>query len=809
MAWIGNFGRILPRIGRPFHSILWALVLVFATAMAHAQADLEEPFATWNATAERAQQILENDRVFPPVLENIRAELAAQRDAAFDLSQTQSVTARALQAQLDALGPPSADGVEEDEETAARRAELVEELSQAMAPTRAAREEFERSQLLVNEIDARLRATQAERLVQRLPSPVLPTSWTGIGGELLDRSEDFSGDLATALSRRLESGELQSSLPVALLLTVAGLGLILGATPWLVARTEAARDAQRIGLRRRVFAVGVVLAHFAVPLLGAALLLVAPMVLDLEVPRGQGIINALPTLVGYLVVAHLIGSWLFRVGVAGGRAFEMTDALAARGYRLTMHLGAFLAVEGFLIASETAYRFSSETRSALTFVVVLLGAIPLWRFGRLLLAQYPDSGDTGPGTRPGLESSSSLARDLRWLVARLMQVSAALAVLAALFGYINLARQALSPMVLTLAALGLAIHIRALLIKVLQDALGETTDDETEGAFLLPLLVTMTIVLVLIPILALVWGARVTDIAEVWRILTDGVELGDTRISLTVVFKLVVVFLIGLAVTRWIQRLLRGTLLPRTRMDTGAQSSIVTGLGYVGLTLTALIAVSSAGINLSSLAVVFGALSVGIGFGLQNIVSNFVSGIILLVERPVKEGDWIEVSGYSGIVKKIAVRSTRVETFDRFDVIVPNSDLIAGTVKNMTLSNNDGRVILPVGVAYGSDVELVREVLLQAVADDPRVMTDPAPTVLFIALGASSLDFELRFYLYDVGTILTISSDVMFRIYSGLREAGIEIPFPQRDVNLKGLERLSDAIEGLGQKGAGRARDVS
>ena len=164
------------------------------------------------------------------------------------------------------------------------------------------------------------------------------------------------------------------------------------------------------------------------------------------------------------------------------------------------------------------------------------------------------------------------------------------------------------------------------------------------------------------------------------------------------------------------------------------------------------------------------------------------------------------LSPYSGIVKKIAVRSTRIETFDRFDVIVPNTDLIAGAVKNMTLSNNDGRVVLPVGVAYGSDVEKVREILRAAVENDDRIMRNPEPTVLFVGMGDSSIDFELRFYLPDVGTTLGVKSDVLFRIYSSLNAAGIEIPFPQRDVNLKGLERLAEAVEALAKHDGAASR---
>ncbi|MEW9805142.1 mechanosensitive ion channel family protein [Mesorhizobium sp. ZMM04-5] len=299
------------------------------------------------------------------------------------------------------------------------------------------------------------------------------------------------------------------------------------------------------------------------------------------------------------------------------------------------------------------------------------------------------------------------------------------------------------------------------------------------------LAINLMILLIFLPLLLLMWGFQLGDI-EAWAYsLSAGFSIGAFRFSPGGILTGVVVFTIGYFVTRWFQGWLDGVVMARGRLDMGVRNSIRTVVGYAGLALATLIAISSAGIDLSSFALVAGGLSLGIGFGLQNVVSNFVSGLILLAERPFKAGDWIVAGNVSGTVKKISVRATEIETFQRQSVILPNSELINSAVGNWTHRNKLGRIEIPVGVAYGSDVKKVHAMLLELARSHPLVLKNPEPFVLFAAFGASSLDFEVRVFLGDVTNSVIVQNDLRFAIIEKFEAEGIEIPFPQSVISVK------------------------
>jgi small-conductance mechanosensitive channel len=273
----------------------------------------------------------------------------------------------------------------------------------------------------------------------------------------------------------------------------------------------------------------------------------------------------------------------------------------------------------------------------------------------------------------------------------------------------------------------------------------------------------------------------------VYRVLTEPYfHLGRLPITPGFLIK-VFVFLIALTFfSRLCQKFLQKEILTRTPWDRGQQYAVARVTGYLIFWFGLIVGLQSLGVDLSSLVVLGGALGVGAGFGLQPIVSNFVSGLVLLVERPVRLGDRVEVGNTLGDVVRIGGRSTWVRTNDNEVIIIPNSEFITGRVINWTANDPQVRFSIPVGVSYGSDPAKVRDLLLEVARGHPDVLPVPAPDVVFVGFGDSSLDFQLRvFTIKQVQTPGLLKSDLLFAIFRVFGEHGIEIPFPQRDLHLR------------------------
>jgi small-conductance mechanosensitive channel len=299
---------------------------------------------------------------------------------------------------------------------------------------------------------------------------------------------------------------------------------------------------------------------------------------------------------------------------------------------------------------------------------------------------------------------------------------------------------------------------------------------------------------VLIPAVLAAWGVFTGYPEALSGLLEPGFSIGTQRISVAMVLAAAGTLYGSLLAASIVSKLVFDDSFAGKNMERGVQLSSARLLQYFIILVGFLLALALVGIDWTNLTIMLGALGVGIGFGLQSIVNNFVSGLILLFEHPLREGDTIEIAGKERVhIKKIGLRSTRVQTFELADVIIPNADLITNAVTNWTLGNRQGRLSVPVGVAYGSDVGLVSETLLTCAKQNEKVVSSPAPQVLFMNLGESSLDFELRVWIKDADARVLVRSQLYYDILQKFRELNIEIPFPQRDLHVRSVDDSADA----------------
>ncbi len=779
--------------------LLWALIFgIMATLApvqpAFAQQDQinDELSEDWLRTATRAEEAIAAARASTPAFETLRADLVTWRSIFLQAQQANSRTIATVRRQLDALGPVPEDGVETDG-IAAERESLNQRLADLEAPVKSAEIAYGRADGLIRAIDTIIRDRQAEELLEFGPSPANPANWLPAVNVLRLTYEHIRGEFIAAWSNELQQEETKEALPLIILLTLAGSVLVIRGRRWSRQLMTYVLG-ENPGAGRWILGFIASLGSLVLPLIGVYFLVRAIYATELVGLRVDQILQSVLPATFIFLFARWLAMRVFPAIEARALPLSLSEGQRRLGRWFGAGLGLVAGIHYLLDQIATYGGWPENATNALLFPLLVLAALMLFEIARLLRAHCVNSVTED-------QEATYRTRLIRILVLALMVIAVLSPILAAI-GYFKLGQFVLFPTLMTLQLLAALLILQRVVVEVYVLITGNR---EGASESLTPVLIGFLLVLLALPVLALIWGARVTDLTEMWSQIIKGFDIGGLRLSPTVFFTLIVVFVIGLTATRLLQGTLRNTVLPKTRIDPGGQVAIVSGLGYVGIFLAAIVAITSAGIDLSSIAIVAGALSVGIGFGLQNIVSNFVSGIILLIERPIANGDWIEVGGVHGYVRKISVRSTIIETFDRSDVIVPNSDLVSGRVTNYTHGNTVGRVIVPVGVAYGTDTRKVEKILREVAEAHPMVLLSTPPTIVFRNFGASSLDFEIRAILRDVNWVLSAHSDMNHEIARRFAEEGIEVPFAQRDIWIRNPEAIAGApdtaMDALATKG--------
>lgn len=756
---------------------------LLAASVVCAQTD-QLDYIAWEQVATRAKAAIESGDVSTEALETLRSDLSSYRDQLLGLQNAGDPRLATLQSQLDALGIPSEDG-SEPEEIAQRRQELLAQISQLQAPLLRVVEAYNRADGLINAIDEIIRSRETERLLQRDPEPLDPRLWGPAITSLFVPFQEIASEVKTNLGNQVRRQALVDQLPAILALLAAAL-LLLFRAPRLIDRLGAwLRSKTRRGTG--VWSTLLSLLRLTLPTGGLLIVVLAANISNMLGTRGTQIIFVLPLMLFVVLVARWLAAETFSSD-DGINTIPLSQQRRTEARYYVNSLSLLLAVNALFAYLIEIGEWADETKAVLGFVIHLLCGLILFRLGQILRR-------TGPQVSPDAEAQGEpMPLSFPSRLARLagqgaMFVGVAGPLLSAI-GYFNIAFALIFPTIVTLGLFAFLLILQRLTRDLYHLFSGKPLD---ENQSLLPVVTGSLLTIAALPVLALIWGARVADLTELWARFQAGFSFGDTQISPTDFLTFAAVFAIGYILTRLLQGGLRGSVLPKTRLDKGGQTAIVSGTGYLGIFLSAIIAITAAGIDLTALAFVAGALSVGIGFGLQNIVQNFVSGIILLIERPISEGDWIEVNGQHGTVRDISVRSTRIETFDRTEVIVPNADLVSNSVTNYTRGNTLGRLVVEVGVAYGSDTRKVEDILYKIARNHEMVLMNPEPFVHFKGFGADSLDFDVRMILRDVTKILVVRTEVNHQINEAFKREGVEIPFAQRDIWLRNPEALPGA----------------
>ena len=774
---------------------------VNTTATAMPVAAAKQQLEAWVIDLNHATATLQREGLSIDNLDDLSTNLETLRIEALKLQEEITPSVEALKARVTQLQPAN-EGDVESEDVKRTRGALQAELAELNGVVKQIKVVTLRTEELAGAINNRKRAIFAERLFERNHSILHPDIWLTAIGDLPEVAHSFAllaSDWWGLINSKIGAVTVFVLIAIAATIFV----IIVFSHRTLLHKTKRDVEASDPPLFRKVSAALLILVvNFVLPLLGVGAFFAIIEALGASPDRIDNVGWTVIYTVLALSAAHGLTRALLAPDRPTWRMVPLTDTAAERLSRLVLTIAAVLSLNIFLdgmarnLLAPLSILHLVHGALAVVFHILILISVRVIMFGKT----DPADGD----------QAAPYGRSLfwRWIVPAAMIASIA-GLVATLVGYISFGWFMATQIVWVATVLGL-LHLLLIFVDEMlttgmrhanlfggpQPAAGQQTVTRSEqlgvilSGIVRLMLIAFAAILILTP-----WGVRSSKLFNSLEAAFFGIQIGDMRFSLSAVLIALAIFVAGIIATRSIQRWTETSLLPSTKLDIGLKTSIRTAIGYVGVIIAGMIAFSYAGLDLQNVAIVAGALSVGIGFGLQSIVNNFVSGLILLAERPIKVGDWIVVGDEQGYVRRINVRATEIETFDRASVIVPNSDLISGVVKNWMHNNATGRIIVGVGVAYGCDVDKVRDILLDAAREHSMVLAYPAPGAFFMGFGDSSLDFELRCYLSDINYALSTSSDLRYTIYRQLGEAGIEIPFPQRDINLRDIDRLEAAMK--------------
>lgn len=753
--------------------------------------DLNAKITSWRTELGRLESDLRRPHLLYSELNTYRQESQRIRGEVGDLANRLPPRLNATKAQLHLLGPaPKAGQPPEPEQIAHGRAALNYRLGLLSAAAAAAKSANLRIDHLLNTIEDIRRQNFASILLQPIPGVYAYDTWSKLP-DYVPMAVERLKDLIDGWWEGVSDGQELARIGLEALL----LFLVLSFAGWRGVRSL--RRWQGEGeppfWRRASSAAGVVLLR-ALPVTVPIVFAYAMLAAEQRLPDRVDWLFYLTAEMAVIIftVAALVTT-AFAPRAPAWRLIPVSNAGAARLCGLVVLLAFVYGLTTLLYAITRLV----QAPFALTIAVALPSSLLL---AGLVIAIL----------RTPLRNENAAApamRLFRAIRAAVWTIVAAI-VACALAGYLPLARFLAQQLVVTGSILAL---VYLLLLWVDGFAQSVTDDNAVGGRWLqrrahlersrreqlaLPvsMLLKLAVLVLSVPLIMLQWGYTWPDIQDWYRQLFFGFHIGNTPVTFGALLASILVFGLGYAAARLFQGWLDVQVLQPAGISGGVRHSIRTGVGYVGILIAALAAVSYAGFNLSSLAIVAGAFSIGIGFGLQNLVNNFVSGLILLIERPIRVGDLVVVGGEEGYVRRISVRSTEIETSDRARVLIPNSSFISDKVKNRTLRNNVYPVVISVGTAYACNPRQVREVLLKVARDNPDVLHAPEPVVDLKEFGASSLNFNLSVFVDDIGKTGRVRTDLSMAIFDAFADAGIEIPFTQTDVNIRNIDRLRELV---------------